>query len=60
LRRNGVRSQSAASNEEEIGMNESDESLVTDRDDDEVETDDELDDEAADRDRTKEPPAADV
>ena len=41
-------------------MNESDESLVTDRDDDEVETDDELDDEAADRERTHEPPAADV
>lgn len=40
-------------------MSESDENLVT-GDDDEVEPDEELDDEPADRERTHEPPAADV
>jgi hypothetical protein len=40
-------------------MSESEDNLVT-GDDDEVEPDEELDDETADRERIKEPPAADV
>ena len=41
-------------------MSESEDNMVTDRDDDEVEPDEEPDDEVADRERVHEPPAADV
>jgi hypothetical protein len=41
-------------------MSESEDNLVTGSDEDQVEPDEEPDDEAADRERIHEPPAADV